>query len=506
MFDLITNIDIATEEACDNIMESMLLSYDKMVNIMRYDDNIDLDNFAIFQEGKIMDDVKERGKGQSKLKKIITFIPRLIMSIINFLKNKFLKKKDKNKLSEINKAIKDPKKRFKLKDMIEILGKTAIGTAAIGAIGAGGIKLATTMSLNSDLEHDIKELSLRCDNLYRENLDLDEKISEKNATIKELQDKQKKQSGNREALLEQIIEINDLIVRLEHDYDAYDAKTLKTAEALLEKLKPIKTKIDKKRDSYFSKENIKNSSDEYVKKYKAALEKFDKLYKKLENDISNESVRQKKAAEAINGNIKIDGSGLKIKTNIKTAIKAINTYNEKMEEFFKSGKISEVSVFGMSADDNAYEFVDSEELEKILYIQNASKLYTSLNKAHELGQKFYDEYVTYSDEYDGSIKKSKLSGNEDEDDKLQTFFRMFVNAYTVLSKDIVNSIKDIESISEAIIAITDDDSVRNAALSINAKATGPKIDISHINDDITNKYDTKVKELKERDKEKKEGL
>jgi predicted nucleic acid-binding Zn-ribbon protein len=490
MFDLITNIDIATEEACDNIMESMLLSYDKMVNIMRYDDNIDLDNFAIFQEGKIMDDVKERGKGQSKLKKIITFIPRLIMSIINFLKNKFLKKKDKNKLSEINKAIKDPKRRFKLKDIIEILGKTAIGTAAIGAVGAGGIKLATTMSLNSDLEHDISELSSRCDNLYRKNLDLDEKISEKDA---------------KEALLEQIIEINDLIVRLEHDYDVDNAKTLKTAEALLEKLKPIKTKIDKKRDSYFSKESIKNSSDEYVKKYKAALEKFDKLYKKLENDIRDIVTDLSKAAEIMNGNIKIDGGGLKIKTNIKTAIKAINTYNEKMEEFFKSGKISEVSVFGMSAKDEAYEFVDSEELEKILYIQNASKLYTSLNKAHELGQKFYDEYVTYSDEYDGSIKKSKLSGNEDEDDKLQEFFRMFVNAYTVLSKDIVDSIKDIENISDAIIVITDDDSVRNAALSVNDKATGPKIDTSRINDDIKNKYDTKVKELKERDKEKKEG-
>ena len=518
MFDLITNIDIATEEACDNIMESVLLSYDKMANIMRYDDNIDLDNFAIFQEGKIMDDVKERGKGQSKLKKIITFIPRLIMSIINFLKNKFLKKKDKNKLSEINKAIKDPKKFGVLKALLAGAG-TGV---AVGAVGTTKLLKPKDMLKDiKDLEDQISEFGKTIDDLKSENDSKNKTIDEKDKKIKNLEeDLEKAESYGkdehkahvhavyREKVKEQIISLVEAVNELDKRYcgSISNIVELENGEKLNDELQFLRDKIYA---YHYQNKNVKEMlevvGEESKRKYYHLFNKFESLYRSLTDSIISANIEKKNAEFVKKTNVKIDGNSLKIKTNIKAVIKSINMYNEKMEEFFKSGKISKVSLLNISADENAYEFVDSEEIEKILYEENISKLYDSLGKAKALGEKFYDEYISYSEEYDGSIKKSKLSGDEDKDDELQEFFGKFVSGYTTIAHDMKKSLDALEKIcNEVTFIIINDYDNAIKAMNLQQNASREHMNTSFIYNDIKDKHNTKVKELRERDKEKKE--
>lgn len=511
MFDLITNIDIATEEACDNIMESMLLSYDKMVNIMRYDDNINLDNFAIFQEGKIMDDVKERGKGQSKLKKIITFIPRLIMSIINFLKNKFLKKKDKNKLSEINKAIKDPKKFGVLK---ALLAGAGAGVAA-GAVG----KSVIDKSYITELKKDIKDLNDKIskfgqtiDDLKFENDRKDKKINYLEEDLKDSKkygDEQFNENVHmmyKEQLKEQIIAIKDaiLLINKKEEISEYNKRFLENNKELLKELEPLKSKINSYH--YTKNDRMKLALDlvgkKYAREYKEAFDEFEKLYDSVKAHVERNSEKLKEATETVAKHVKIDDSKVKIETNIKAAIKAINLYNNAMEKFFKDGTISKAVLHGYSHNDDAFEFVDSEELEKYLY-DNSDELYKSLDKAHELGQKFYDEYVEFKEQY-GSIKKSKLSGNEDEDDKLQIFLDDMVDSYISLSRDLTDSLTDLERTAYMLYYIDDSISISNRVNKVESKAADTNKIVNYNYKRFDREHDAKITELRERDKEKKE--
>lgn len=285
---------------------------------------------------------------------------------------------------------------------------------------------------------------------------------------------------------------------------------LKKNKELLKELEPLKSKIN----SYHYTKNDRMKSalnlvgEKYAREYKEAFDEFDELYDSLNEYIKRNNEKLKEATETVAKRIKIDDSGIKILTNIKAAIKAINFYNNAMEKFFKDGTISNYRLYGYSHTNDAYEFIDSKEIEKYLY-DNSDELYKSLDKAHELGQKFYDEYVEFKERYGsmqyGSIKKSKLSGDETRDDKLQIFLDDMVDSYITLSRDLTDSLYYLEKTTHMLYYINDSISNSNGISTIENKA-------STINKIVNDKYKefdeehiAKIKELKERDKEKKEG-
>jgi len=72
-----------------NVLTSLVESYTKSVMILEsVDDSTDLSSFDIFQEGKVWNDLNAPLKGQygeSKIKKILMFIPRLIMKFMRII-------------------------------------------------------------------------------------------------------------------------------------------------------------------------------------------------------------------------------------------------------------------------------------------------------------------------------------------------------------------------------------------------------------------------------------
>lgn len=72
-----------------NVLTSLVESYAKSVMILEsVDDSTDLSSFDIFQEGKVWNDLNAPLKGQygeSKIKKILMFIPRLIMKFMRII-------------------------------------------------------------------------------------------------------------------------------------------------------------------------------------------------------------------------------------------------------------------------------------------------------------------------------------------------------------------------------------------------------------------------------------
>ena len=106
----IDNIDNTIMESEMNVMNSLINSYDKAVMILEYcDDNVDTSSFDIFQEGightigTAVDKLDEKMKAKPNeniIKKILLFIPRAIMKLIQTLRTKYNEKK-------LDKAAKD---------------------------------------------------------------------------------------------------------------------------------------------------------------------------------------------------------------------------------------------------------------------------------------------------------------------------------------------------------------------------------------------------------------
>ena len=87
----IDEMDSITMESGLDVMNSLLDSYDKILTIQENYEG-DVDDFetimeSFYQEGKIMDDVKEMGKDQGMIMRIISFIPRLLIAIGRAIKN-----------------------------------------------------------------------------------------------------------------------------------------------------------------------------------------------------------------------------------------------------------------------------------------------------------------------------------------------------------------------------------------------------------------------------------
>ena len=87
----IDEMDSITMESSLDVMNSLLDSYDKILTIQENYEG-DVDDFetimeSFYQEGKIMDEVKEMGKDQGMIMRIISFIPRLLIAIGRAIKN-----------------------------------------------------------------------------------------------------------------------------------------------------------------------------------------------------------------------------------------------------------------------------------------------------------------------------------------------------------------------------------------------------------------------------------
>ena len=154
------SLDTINDVVCESEIaaaEAILAEYDKAITILEYSET-DPDQFGIFQEGKIMDDVKKQGEGQSKVMRILSFVPRLIAALFKAITGKLKSaEKSANNIAEATKG----KDQGKIKTFIEGLkkgDKKAVKTALIGlgavagvAGGVGaGIAIKKKLSGNSD--------------------------------------------------------------------------------------------------------------------------------------------------------------------------------------------------------------------------------------------------------------------------------------------------------------------------------------------------------------------
>ena len=108
VLDSIDMVDDVTLEYSFNIVDSMFKAYKKSAIILENYQGDDLSSFSIFQEGEIMDNFKERGKGMNVLMKILSALPRFVMAIIDKIKKNSSKSIAKledtlNKMPEKNK-------------------------------------------------------------------------------------------------------------------------------------------------------------------------------------------------------------------------------------------------------------------------------------------------------------------------------------------------------------------------------------------------------------------
>lgn len=135
-------IDSTIMETEANVCLAIADSYDKMLMIEEHYNGEDMNEFTIFQEGKIMDDVKEQGKGQSTFMKILSFIPRLFISLFRALTGK-LGSIASNNIPAIQKK----------KDRINKKTNKNTRKKFFAAIGIGGAAVAGTVGTIAAVKH-----------------------------------------------------------------------------------------------------------------------------------------------------------------------------------------------------------------------------------------------------------------------------------------------------------------------------------------------------------------
>ena len=146
--EILNSLDVI-QETCNEtevaVAEAIVQECCKAMDILGYSDT-DVELFNIIQEGKIMDDVKKQGEGQSKVMRILSFIPRLIAALFKAITGKLqtaaksaknvvenTKGKDKGKMETfINGLKKGDKKAVKT----ALIGLGAVAGVA-GGVGAG---------------------------------------------------------------------------------------------------------------------------------------------------------------------------------------------------------------------------------------------------------------------------------------------------------------------------------------------------------------------------------
>lgn len=126
------NDSVVTTES--NVIKSLMNSYYKQYELFTECEYLGKDPYKIYQEASIMDEVKEKSsKDKNKLISIVKLVPRLIIALINKIKNKLFKKGnnitnvDKQAIEETRKAVSNSK-----------TGKIVLGGGVIVAALAGG--------------------------------------------------------------------------------------------------------------------------------------------------------------------------------------------------------------------------------------------------------------------------------------------------------------------------------------------------------------------------------
>jgi len=147
--EILNSLDVI-QETCNEtevaVAEAIVQECCKAMDILEYS-NTDVDQFNIIQEGKIMDDVKKQGEGQSKVMRILSFIPRLIAALFKAITGKLqtAAKSAKNVIentkgkdqSKIKTFIEGLKKGDKKSVKTALIGLGAVAAGAAGAVGAG---------------------------------------------------------------------------------------------------------------------------------------------------------------------------------------------------------------------------------------------------------------------------------------------------------------------------------------------------------------------------------
>lgn len=131
------NDSVVTTES--NVIKSLMNSYYKQYELFTECEYLGKDPYKIYQEASIMDEVKEKSsKDKNKLISIVKLVPRLIIALINKIKNKLFKKGnnitnvDKQAIEETRKAVSNSK-----------TGKIVLGGGVIvTALGAGGLVIS----------------------------------------------------------------------------------------------------------------------------------------------------------------------------------------------------------------------------------------------------------------------------------------------------------------------------------------------------------------------------
>lgn len=157
---ILMSLDTINDVVCESEVaaaEALLAEYDKALAILEYSET-EPEQFGIFQEGKIMDDVKKQGEGQSKVMRILSFIPRLIAALFKAITGKLqtaaksaknvvenTKGKDQSKIKTFIEGLKKGDKKA-VKTALIALGATA---GVVGGVGAG-IAIKKKFSGDSD--------------------------------------------------------------------------------------------------------------------------------------------------------------------------------------------------------------------------------------------------------------------------------------------------------------------------------------------------------------------
>jgi hypothetical protein len=263
------------------------------MDILGYSDT-DVEQFNIIQEGEIMDDVKKQGEGQSKVMRILSFIPRLIAALFKAITGKLqTAAKSAKNIVEHTKS-KDQSKMKTFIDGLKKGDKKAVKTALIGlgavagvAGGVGaGIVIKKKFSKDSDSfdmlkpclsDEDFKELKRILD------LNIDTPDAKKGAkkaiSILEKVDYSKlKQSEEKEKALREKVD-GSIKALKEYISDEKASSNVEKKETSKTEEKPS---TDEKKETKSTK-NEPESSIKFPEKMDKAIDDIMKQYSDLQN-------------------------------------------------------------------------------------------------------------------------------------------------------------------------------------------------------------------------------
>lgn len=155
--DILNTIDEINSCNSENelyVAESLVVYYDKLLSIIEYSDQPLDQTLSIFQEGKIMDDVKKQGEGQSGVQKVFTFLFRFIKSVIKAIKGKL--STQSVKVSKPDIVEKNPKLKVALET-----AKSVVKAVGIPVLFVGG----SYVTIEEYLNHDRMSLKERARNI-----------------------------------------------------------------------------------------------------------------------------------------------------------------------------------------------------------------------------------------------------------------------------------------------------------------------------------------------------